>query len=165
MALFDPKLRHRKVRYLAQCALATVCIMLVLTLLDMIAHAAIIASLGATTFVIFALPRSAQSRPRVVLGGYLIGVLLGAACHGLARSTPAAIGTERFVTIAYASASVGLSIFLMTATNTEHPPAAGIALGLVLEPWSFRTVAIILAGVSALVLMKRILRSSLADLA
>ena len=42
--------------------------------------------------------------------------------------------------------AVGLSIFLMVTTKTEHPPAAGTALGLVVGGWALSTVLLVLFG-------------------
>jgi hypothetical protein len=52
----------------------------------------------------------------------------------------------------------------MVITNTEHPPASGIALGLVINEWTFHTIIFILVGVFVLFLVKRFLGSILIDL-
>jgi CBS-domain-containing membrane protein len=60
--------------------------------------------------------------------------------------------------------SVGLAIFVMVLTNTEHPPAAGVALGLVLGECSILTVTVVLVGIVLLSLIKRVLRPVLKNL-
>ena len=60
--------------------------------------------------------------------------------------------------------AVGLSIFLMAITNTEHPPAAATALGIVIGGWSNGVIAFILLGAISLALTRRLLRGYLKDL-
>jgi len=60
--------------------------------------------------------------------------------------------------------SVGLSIFIMVITNTEHPPAAGTALGITVQGWNYSTVLIILTTVITLSIIKYLLKSWLKDL-
>jgi CBS-domain-containing membrane protein len=165
MELLDRKLKGHVGQYGLQCLLATASVLAVLIILDAIANAAIIASLGASTFIVFALPRSAQSRARVVVGGYLIGATVGTACHGLGQiQVTDHLVAGKYIAIALAATSVGLSIFLMTITNTEHPPAAGAALGLVIQQWSCQAVLVVVVGAVVLCLAKRGLRSWLKDL-
>lgn len=57
---------------------------------------------------------------------------------------------SRVVTDAAAAMAVGLGTLIMVATNTEHPPAAGTALGLVISPWSWSAIVFVLS--SAIVL-------------
>ena len=61
--------------------------------------------------------------------------------------------------------AVGLAIFVMVITDTEHPPAAGLALGLVLnEACDARVLAVVLIGILALSLAKEVLKPLLIDL-
>ena len=60
--------------------------------------------------------------------------------------------------------AVGLSIFLMVVTNTEHPPAAGTALGIVGHAWSYQVVIFVLLCAIGLAIVRRLLRSRLKDL-
>jgi len=53
---------------------------------------------------------------------------------------------------------------VMVVTNLEHPPAAGVALGLVLNNCEARTVAVVLGGIFLLTLAKELMRSFLMDL-
>lgn len=50
--------------------------------------------------------------------------------------------------------AVGLAIFVMVITNTEHPPAASIALGLVLNGFEPRVILFILLGIVSLSVIK-----------
>jgi CBS-domain-containing membrane protein len=109
---------------------------------------ALIASLGATSFIVFAMPKTYASSPRRLIGGYGIGISIGIICYyiGLLTNSFSIINmvSTNNSSIVFASIAVGLSIFLMTITNTEHAPAAGIALGLVINQWDVKSVLFII---------------------
>jgi hypothetical protein len=52
----------------------------------------------------------------------------------------------------------------MTITNTEHAPAAGISLGLVINQWSVSSVLFIIAVMIVMILVQRLLKSFLINL-
>jgi hypothetical protein len=52
----------------------------------------------------------------------------------------------------------------MVSTDTEHPPAAGTALGLVIYGWSPSAVFFILSSVIVLSLLRVVLRPRLINL-
>jgi len=60
--------------------------------------------------------------------------------------------------------AVGMAIFIMVATDTEHAPAAGIALGLVLNDWDYKTIIFILVAVVLFSVMRKILKPKLFNL-
>jgi CBS-domain-containing membrane protein len=115
--------------YVFQSLLATVSIFLVLIILDM-DEAVLIASLGATAFVVFALPEKFTAHPRNVIGGHFVGLMCGFLGVVMLHLLPVA---SNIVENAIYALTVGLSIFIMTITDTEHPPAAGTAMGVVLK--------------------------------
>jgi CBS-domain-containing membrane protein len=110
--------------YLYQSLLAAIIVALVLFFLT-VEHVVVVASIGATAFIIFAMPRAASAHPRRVIGGHTIGLVAGSLA-GLI--TP----TTSLITIVALSLSVGFSMFLMVALDFEHPPASGTALGVAL---------------------------------
>ena len=59
---------------------------------------------------------------------------------------------------------MGLAMFVMVTTDMEHPPAAAIALGFVLNEWDMMTIVVVLAGISAISLIKEAARGRLIDL-
>ena len=164
MRFLDAGLRHHLLRYAWQSLAGGAVIFLVLLLLDAVQQTAIIASLGASVFIVFAAPRSYSAKPRAILGGYAVG----AACGMVSMVAVAALtscGSEWTVWRAVAGAiAVALSLFLMTVTDTEHPPAAGLALAFVLNPWDAFTVAVVLGAAAILSAAERLLRRHLLDL-
>jgi CBS-domain-containing membrane protein len=85
----------------------------------------LVASVGSSAFIVFAMPSALTAQPRNVVGGQLVGVLCGSLC--------AVLGQTYGVPMAWYALAVGLSVFVMVVIDTEHPPAAGTALGMAKE--------------------------------
>lgn len=161
--LFDQKITRYPYRYVAQCILATVTMCAALLFLDVFAETAIIAALGASAFTVFTMPRSYAAEPRRVIGGYAAGIAVGLLCHYSVRWSTHLITVETALVI-LGSLAVGLAIFVMASTNTEHAPAAGIALGLVINTWTAGTVAFIIGAMLWMVAVRHLLRRRLMNL-
>lgn len=127
----DMKLRERGmwVHYLFQSLLATFSLFIVLLILQF-ATPVIVAALGATAFVVFAMPKNVTAQPRNVIGGHVVGVICGS---GYALLFFFFGNNSDFLHIIAASASVGSAIFVMVVTDTEHPPGCSTALGLIVH--------------------------------
>lgn len=166
MRLFDKKFRKNVHRYIFQCILSTLTILAVLFFLDVLTETAIIAALGASAFVVFAIPNSYSSDSRRLIGGYIVGIVIGIICYFISTTFPTSnyfTNTEMSL-IVFGAIAVGLSIFIMAVTNTEHPPAAGIALGLIINPWTWVTIVFILCAIFWLAVVRKILKPYLMDL-
>jgi len=166
MNIVDPKARQHFPRYLLQCGLAVGTIFCILLLLGVVFRGSVVASLGATSFIVFAMPRSGPAKLRPLIGGYAIGIVCGVLASWAAQSSalqPLAFGQNTYVLL-LASAAVGLAILGMVVLDCEHPPAAGVALGLVTQPWDARTLVSIAGAVLLLALAKRLLQGVLIDL-
>ena len=166
MRLFDVKFRKNFHRYIFQCILATLTILATLFFLDVLTETAIIAAIGASAFVVFAIPNSYSSDPRRLIGGYIVGIVVGFICYLISIN----FSTSNFFTntemslIVFGAIAVGLAIFIMAVTNTEHPPAAGVALGLVINKWGWMTIVFILCAIIWLTLVRKLLKPYLIDL-
>ena len=148
-----------------QCALAGACVFILLIVLDAVTQTVLIAALGASAFIAFAVPLSLHSSPRHMIGGYVVGIVSGCSMSTLftAMDLTSTIGANADVIICGALAT-SMAMFLMVVTRTEHPPAAALALGLVLNEWSLLTIAVVLAGVIGLSIIKRAVLPMLMDL-
>ena len=146
--------------------MASLSILAILLFLNVFTQTALIASLGASAFIVFAMPLAYSAQPRSILGGYAIGLTTGVA--GGAISRLAWVDALHFSHVlqytVFSALAVGLATFLMVITNTEHPPAAGFALGLVLNPWDLQTLFYVILAVSLLAFFKVVLRPYLIDL-
>ncbi len=163
MHIFDKKPRWAWRSYLWQSALATLVVVAILYVLNVTIHAAIVAALGASTFIVFVIPHHITAEPRRLIGGHAVGLAVGAFCY-YAVLQPLLGDGETFPYLVASALAVGMSIFLMVTTNTEHPPAAGTALGLVAQPWSYLTVIFVLSFAVLLSLARYLLRSKLRNL-
>lgn len=120
--IIDEKFRANWKHYTFQSLLATLVLFIILIVLKL-QNAVITASIGATAFIIFAMPDNITAGPRNVIGGHALGLFFGAAC--------ALIPHSLWVHSALVySLAVGLSILAMVVLDMEHPPAAGTALGM-----------------------------------
>lgn len=142
--VIDPKLRRHFRHYVLQSLAATAFCFVMLISLDVIIPGAIVASLGASTFIVFVGPHSRAAKPRNLLGGQLIGTGAGMACRRLLEmGIITGFAGPQMETAIFGSVAVGLAIFLMVVIDMEHPPAAGTALSLVVSQWNIYSIAFI----------------------
>lgn len=159
---FDKKFTKTPLRYIFQSAVAGVVTMAFLVFLHLLTYRGIVAALGATTFMIFTMPHRVSTRARYVIGGYLMGTIAGVVCSVLFIGPGSLLPTPGI--FALGAIAVGGASLLMVWTNTEHPPAAGLALGLVLNDWDFTTVVYVLGCVCFLAMAKQLLKRFMIDL-
>ena len=142
--------------YLLQSLLATLVVYVMLAALRL-ENVVIVASLGSTAFIVFAMPKSLSAQARNVIGGQLVGVACGSLGALVLRpGSPYAIAV-------YALA-VGLSILVMVVTDTEHPPASGTALGIVTAGISLQVTIAVITGAVILSLIHHVAKERLRDL-
>lgn len=146
--------------------LATLTILAVLIFFNVLNETAIITALGASIFIVFTMPTQYTSDSRRLLGGYIVGLSVGFIFFLISTSNIIfdLIGEKNIILIIFGSLAVGLSVFIMAVTNTEHAPAAGIALGLVINEWDYLTIIYILVAVIWMILVQIILKKHLMDL-
>lgn len=166
LQIIDRKVRKNIRPYIFQSFLATLTILLILFFLDVTEHIALIAVLGSSAFLVFTRPRSYGARPRPLIGGYVIGAGVGTLFFYLSH-LPAMMSlpiSPETVLIIFAAMSVGGSIFVMVITNTEHGPAAGLSLGLVVTIWSYSDIVFVLGAVIFMAVMRKALMPLMIDL-
>jgi CBS-domain-containing membrane protein len=151
-------------RYAMQCGLAGVVVLVLLFVLDAVTQTVLIAALGASTFIAFVVPRSLHSGPRSMIGGYVVGILAGALMGTLHNMIDVPVVYDHAVMVVCGAIAISLAMFTMVVTRTEHPPAAALALGLVLNEWSLLTLFVVLLGVIGLSIIKQLVLPALLDL-
>ena len=171
LRLFDSKLKSERKRYLIQVGLASVSLFMVLVASNFVSSAleskaVIVAAIASTTFVLFIMPQSDTARPRHVAGGHLVALTIGVLFVWFADSffNIQILETSRFAFPAFAAVGVGMSMLIMAATDTEHPPAAGTALGTLSNPISLELTLFILVSVVLLLSIQIRLRKYLFNL-
>jgi CBS-domain-containing membrane protein len=151
-------------RYLLQCSLAGAAVLVLLLVLDIVTQTVLIASLGASAFIAFAVPLHLQSSPRHMIGGYLVGIFAGCTMSFLVDWASLMGMPGQVSIIVFGALATSVAMFLMVVTRTEHPPAAALALGLVLNEWTGTTILVVLAGIVGLSALKRLVLPMLMDL-
>jgi len=111
------------------------------------AHAAhaghwMVASLGASAVLVFALPSSPLAQPWPVLGGNTLSVLVGVACASLVPDPALA-----------AALAVAAAVLVMVPLRCLHPPGAAMALFVVLNPGEDAHLAVFPVLFNVLVLL------------
>jgi CBS domain-containing membrane protein len=81
----------------------------------------LVAPIGASAVLAFAVPASPLAQPRAVIGGNVLAALAGVACAALIPNPVLAAG-----------AAVGLAILVMALAGCLHPPGGAVALGAAL---------------------------------
>ncbi len=158
MRFIDDKFKKNRSKYILQCLIASVILFVISVFMDVFMQTATIASLGATVFILFTMPHIRSSRPRYVIGGYTIGISVGALCYFISQLSTYNI--ENFLV----ALAVGLCIFLMVITDSEHPPAAAVAMGIAIEGIDLRTIIIMYACLAIVIVGKQLLNKWLINL-
>lgn len=166
MAFLDDKFRKNPGKYLFQSSLATLTVFFVLVFIDVFTEAVIVAALGSSAFIVFAMPKRVTAKARNVIGGHSVGIIAGCFCYLVLISAfgQSSYQTRHLWIYLAGSVAVGLSILFMVITDTEHPPAAATALGLVVEGARYKTIIFVLATAIILSMAKQLLGKRLRDL-
>lgn len=110
-------------------------------------------AMGATAFIVFAMPKAASAQTRNVIGGHLVCLAIGSLFYYI--NMPYYIEYPLVV---------GIAVFVMVALDFEHPPAAGTALAVVINEVSLNVFATIMVGAVVLSQCRYYLRNYLRDL-
>ena len=113
-------------------------------------------SLASSIFVAFAMPDSAAAHPKRMVGSYLISIVLGIIFYYIGTYL---IILQDIMSISLTYELVGafavtMTMLCMILFSLEHPPATGLALGLVLEPWQGWTIVIIVLSIIGIATVK-----------
>ena len=80
MQLIDKSFVRAPKSYIIQSLLAVATIAIILYFVEFLTHAAVIAALGSSAFVVFAMPRSIIAQPRRLIGGHFVGLISATFC-------------------------------------------------------------------------------------
>ena len=116
-------------------------------------NAVMTASMGATAFICFALPKSVSAKTTNVIGGHLVGLVCGAV-----------FTLTAWPCYAEFSLAAGLAIFLMVALDVEHPPAVGTALAVIINEVTLGGAVTIILSAVVLTQCRYLMRNILKDL-
>ena len=162
----DPGFAGSPLRFAWQAGLAAVVMLAILEFVHSLSYAAIAAGLASSVVGIFIGPSNRTARVRSVVGGHIVAVALGSIFSVFLFLGPTdmlLIDHVHLRNIVYALA-VGGAMLLMAITNTEHPPAAGTALGMASREFDILIFLSIIGAVMMLGVIKLVLRPYLRDL-
>ncbi len=118
-----------------------------------------VSSVAASAFIVFALPSSQVSMPHRIFGGYTIAIICGVVWYFLGQELSRISGWPPTPVRCLTSAmSAGSTMLLMALFDFEHPPAMGLALGLVMDTWDDWTLFVVIVAVLVLCTLKFLLR-------
>ncbi len=162
----DPGFVSSPFRFVVQAGLATLVMLAILTFVDSLSTAAIAAGLASSVVGVFIAPSNSTARIRSVVGGHGVALLLGSLFSVFLFLTPIEtfLGNTEILQLLSLALAVGMSMLLMAMTNTEHPPAAGTALGMASREFDLLIFFSIIGAVALLAVMKLALRPQLRDL-
>lgn len=157
--------------YIWQPAIACVYMLTVLYMMSLASSSVVLgaigaSSLGSTAYILFTNPHAASARVLPVWGGYTIGISSGLICFYIAHvymlHHPDAAMLNMYTV--WGAIAIALSMALMCVCQMRHPPAAGMALGLVLEPWDYPTLFVVFFAIAAISIIKEVLQPYLKPL-
>ncbi len=150
----DKKIRFKRpwLHYVLQSALAAA-VLAVLFLVLGEDRMVLISAIGASAFIVFAMPGTSSARTKVVIASHMIGLLSGAifALTALPYSIECPI-------------ALAIAIFFMVIFHVQHPPAAGTAIAAVTNNASPDVWATVIVSVVVLSLARYLLKKYLRNL-
>ena len=138
--------------YIIQSLLASISLLIIVLVLGR-DKMVVVSTMGATAFIVFAMPTAVSAQTRNVIGGHLVGLAVGSIFYY--TSIPYYIEYPLVV---------GIAVFLMVALDVEHPPAAGTALAVVINEVSMNVFVTIMISALVLSQCRYYLRNQLKDL-
>lgn len=99
----------------------------------------LIASLGASSVLLYGVPNSPLAQPKNLFGGHLIASVVGVTCYYFMGETWYSI-----------TITVTIAIILMMLTNTVHPPGGATALISVLHHANYIFILTLMGSISIL---------------
>ena len=162
----DPGFASLPWTFVFQAVLAVAVMLAILAFVHSLSSAAIAAGLASSVVGIFIGPTNRTARIRSVVGGHGVSLLLGSAFSVLIFLGPVndfLLDRQILFDLSLAMA-VGLSMLLMAFTNSQHPPAAGTALGMASREFDILIFLSIIGAVALLAVMKLAIRPYLRDL-
>ena len=117
-------------------------------------------SLAASTFIAFGLPDSPVAKAQRMIGSYVIGILVGVFFYWISNDTYA--WTHWMTVITHkeicSGLAVGLTMLIMFLLDLEHPPAAGLSLGIVIDEWNWWVLIVVLLSIVIIALLRVLMR-------
>ena len=139
-----------------QNSLAVLVVFLVLLLVN-IENVVVVVAVGASAFIVFAMPSNRTASSKNIIGGHMTSFFVGSACALIPQ-------TCFWCSLAAQAIAVGVAIFVMVLIGVGHPPAAATALGISVNGFSMDGAIALITSVVCLALAHHYLKPFLKDL-
>lgn len=137
--------------------MATIVVFFILAILNIKKTPIIVGSMGATAFIVFAMPKNVTAKWNHIVGGYIIGMSVGSLGYYLGSHSSLPY-------IIISALTVGASIFIMALLDVEHPPASGVALSFSLHGFYMKEGIIVIVVAVLLGLVHSALHKHMKDI-
>ncbi len=121
-------------------------------------HAVIIASIGATAFIVFAMPNSISCQPKRIIGGHLLGFFVGA-CFAVFPFMNFLLGGARWHALA-----MDITLCALVAMDFERRTAGVTALDMTVAGYSQDAAIAIITSVIMLAFISHYAKPFVRDL-
>ena len=153
----DPQFSSHWRTYALQSVYASIAVFFITLVLGM-EHAVVITSIGATSFIVFAMPtaKACQSAPnkRKSINGKI----------AKQEPTKNPCKCPPIIRFGCPDTLFGITLFAMVVLDFEHPPAAGTALGMTVTGYSQDAAIAIITSVILLALISHYAKPFIRDL-
>lgn len=162
----DEKYKNHRRQYIIQSLMVVGVIAFVMTVMDIFSQGITVASIGASATIAFARPHTETARSKYLIGSYSFAVLIAWGCTLLMNFSLGIFPSLKEDTslIIFGSLVVGLTVFITVITETEHPPASALALGLLMNGITLSNAAEAIVAISIVAAMRRIFQKHMMDL-
>lgn len=153
--LHNSENKKEKLRFsLIQSAVIAACVLICFLISFVTLNGLLIASLAASSFIAFAFPTAHSGRYRFLAGGYACGIAGGIAGSFLSLWVASFAAPEVPVAVIFCVVAVFAAAFLMLFFDFEHPPAAALAVAIVLDATPLYTSLVAMASILVVCLLK-----------
>ena len=162
----DPGFAGAPLRFAIQAGVAALVMLAILAFVHSLSSAAIAAGLASSVVGIFINPSNPTAKVRSVIGGHWVALALGSMFSVILFLGPVEtyLADRTFLLNLSLAVAVGLAMLFMAITNTEHPPAAGTAIGMATREFDILIFLSIIGAVVMLAMIKLAFRPHLRDL-
>jgi CBS-domain-containing membrane protein len=163
-----PLAQPRAIHYVMQSLGAFIFIFVMLWCLGKVSKPGLLWAIGASSvassvFIVFTSPQGRSAESVRMIGAYLLSLLIG--FLGFYFSSLLALSMNPLLAMEVATAlTVAVSVSVMSLLHFEHPPATGLALILVLEPWGYATIMVIIISIIVLIGIHYLFKAHMRDL-
>ncbi len=152
--------------YLLQSLLAFIVVVGVLALGKLGVSTLILIALCASLFIIFTVPQNESARPKNIILGYVLGIICGMVGHFVFLEGRLGSFMHGWELLGWLSCGLAimLLVLIMSVTETDHPPAAVLAIGVAYSGYNITHLLYILGVAVVLSLIVWWLRPRLTNL-